>query len=897
MATIVTRAGKGSPLTNTEVDANFTNLNADKLESSSYTASDVLTKIKTVDGTGSGLDADLLDGNQATAFATAAQGSLADSAVQNLGDLGITSTSSELNTLDGFTGTKDDLNYAKDLRATGVTSTEYDYLDGVTSNIQTQLDNKLADSNPILDAISETIADTAVDVFVYDTRKDSDGGAWRKRCQHTSWYNETLNTATRGSRKEFPAVAVIVLESSATTDYPQFTIYDGDDPDMPMWMVFNVATGGGGADQTITNTYYAAGPYTASAIFAKNGVIVDCQYRSAGHIGGIVKGVTEYKMIEDASYMTTDEGHFKRNGNLGSTRNTVSTYTYISNKAIVHTQCNDVAMTVLPNAPIDAATGLPVPTIAVATDGGVSVIKDDGSVASSAGDAARSVEYLDNNYLIITRNNDSGYFAVWNNYFTSGTWNSSSYSYVGSSVPPFKVSGYINGIAASENGYFGNSIGIHIYDDLSSKATNADGLFSNITSSYNTGWMNGDIKLATLSDTDDTDVTGSELVTNGTFDTDTSGWTAYNSSTLSIDTNRLKAVNATTASGATQAISTIVGKIYTVSARLVQGTAYPVFNVGTTIGTSNLGQIYLGVADGYGSITFTATTTTTYLYARVNSDASGAYAYWDNISVRLAEPDRSVNGNGLQVFGTVTKTPVNSGADLVAYSGFSSSNYLEQPYNSDLDFGTGDFCIMGWIKEPANSVGETVFVRSNTSGEYISIYIVTDGRLQAVAYSTNNTIVYSSNALDDSVWHHICVVRTSGGIAIYIDGKFNNTTSISGDGDFTNVGATTKFGYQSGSSALTGSLALWRISATAPSAEQIAKIYEDEKVLFQENAKAVLYGASDAVTALAYDDDTNLLHVGTSAGRSVFQGLRRVDNTTSAVGAAISASNGLVAED
>lgn len=32
MATIVTRAGKGSPLTNSEVDANFTNLNTDKLE-------------------------------------------------------------------------------------------------------------------------------------------------------------------------------------------------------------------------------------------------------------------------------------------------------------------------------------------------------------------------------------------------------------------------------------------------------------------------------------------------------------------------------------------------------------------------------------------------------------------------------------------------------------------------------------------------------------------------------------------------------------------------------------------------------------------------------------------------------------------------------------------------
>lgn len=35
MTTIVTRAGKGAPLTNVEVDANFTNLNNDKLEKTS----------------------------------------------------------------------------------------------------------------------------------------------------------------------------------------------------------------------------------------------------------------------------------------------------------------------------------------------------------------------------------------------------------------------------------------------------------------------------------------------------------------------------------------------------------------------------------------------------------------------------------------------------------------------------------------------------------------------------------------------------------------------------------------------------------------------------------------------------------------------------------------------
>ena len=73
-------------------------------------------------------------------------------------------------------------------------------------------------------------------------------------------------------------------------------------------------------------------------------------------------------------------------------------------------------------------------------------------------------------------------------------------------------------------------------------------------------------------------------------------------------------------------------------------------------------------------------------------------------------------------------------------------------------------------------------------------------------------------------------------------------------------------------------------------------MYEDEKVLFQENAKATLYGSSDAVTALAYDEDTELLHVGTSAGRSDFQGLRRINNTTTAVTTAISASDELIAE-
>jgi hypothetical protein len=82
MAEITLRLGatgatgvKNAPLTNAEIDANFSNINdelTDKLDSSSYTANDILTKIKTVDGTGSGLDADLLDGLNAVSGATGA---------------------------------------------------------------------------------------------------------------------------------------------------------------------------------------------------------------------------------------------------------------------------------------------------------------------------------------------------------------------------------------------------------------------------------------------------------------------------------------------------------------------------------------------------------------------------------------------------------------------------------------------------------------------------------------------------------------------------------------------------------------------------------------------------------------------------------------------------------
>jgi hypothetical protein len=257
----------------------------------------------------------------------------------------------------------------------------------------------------------------------------------------------------------------------------------------------------------------------------------------------------------------------------------------------------------------------------------------------------------------------------------------------------------------------------------------------------------------------------------------------------------------------------------------------------------------------------------------------------------------------------VTKDAVATGADLVAYGPFSISNYLKQPYNSDLDFGTGDFCWMFWLKGDGNIDNDNyIFSRSPSSsfsGAVQYAYIV--GSTDKLRWRISDDGDSTREQLETSVtisssWQHICLVRRSSTFYLYYNGSLDKSTAVSNaSGSLSNTSAELLLGnHPSLGSSLEGndiSLGLFRASATAPSPEQIKKIYEDEKMLFQENAQATLYGSSDSVTALAYDDDTNLLHAGTSAGRSVFSGLRRVDNTTDAVGSAISASNGMVADD
>jgi hypothetical protein len=749
--------------------------------------------------------------------------------------------------------------------------------------------DEVAFDNTTLNAIAKDISDTAVDVFVYDTSKDSDGGAWRKRTQNTSWYNETLNTATRGSRKEFPAVAVIVAESDTVT------IYDGDDPDMPMWMVFNKGTG---------NPLYS----DVTSVSALNGHIVVGQNTGNG-------GVTEIKFINDRAYLRINDAH-EYNGEIIADRNdgggvTISTRNIMN--AIVNRAVNDVAITVLPNAPIDYATGLPVSTIAAATDNGVSVIRDDGTVVdinnSSTNDYSYAVSLTGEKLSM--QMGGAGPATAWVYVFNTIPLSDTVITNNSKSGTPISADAYyaksglgndLYLIGDPDLGRVGNAIGcdtglVALSED---PVTPTKGMVAYTTSTYNTGWMNGDIKLATLSDTDDTDAVGTEVVTNGDFSVnDTSPYTSFGSGTATINSGQLEVTTSTsTFEGVTRRFDNLIPFApYRIKCTLVSG----IGRFGPSVYHTQQG----GVGEPFYNVSKTGSHVfegfaTANSFGRIDirwrTQNASTTTYWDDFSIVAAEADRSVNGNGLAVNGTITKSAVATGADLMGYSGFSTSNYLEQPYNSDLDFGTGDFCIMGWFNFH-NAYITPLSRGHNTEGSWY----LWNHAAGVLRFYTHNGTSYGYGTQAGGVKYNeytFLVIKREGGV-LTIQQNGVQLSSFSLPTTFTCPDASLRVGTNGDLSQGSGNtkIALLRISATVPTAEQFAKIYRDEKVLFQENTQATLYGTSDAVTALAHDDTTDLLHVGTSAGRSVFQGLRRVDNTTTAVGTAISASNGLVAED
>ncbi len=846
-------------------------------------------------------------------------------------------------------------------------------------------------------AAAEQIVDTSaniVDTFIYNTYKDSDGGAWRDNCESLSWYSEAAS-ATRGSTSKFPAIALIVAETDTVT------IYDATDSSLSMWMVFEGYTTTG----MIRNSH--------SSVVMKQGLLVVGMDGSSGQNGmTIISFLKETAILHFGGDQRTYAGDFlSRNDGVGWSSAT-------GDPGIVDDTVNDVAMTILPGSEIDSETGIRVPTIGAATDGGVSVIDGPAGVSTVVDIVWSSTTlsgqvHLEEGALKISHGYSGGciFTHTWNvipstdltegvgsqkgsaDRFYSAVYNA---AYTGLDL---SILGDGTGSATSQgdsiltDGAIGNKIGLTLLKE--NPVTPADGMIAYLTSSYLSGWMQGDIKCATLADTVaetiGTDIT-TEHVVNGDFSNPVvdEDWTAYNDAAIVETSGNLQIRGLGTDDPyVSQIITTVGDQIYALSIDRTVEDSDMILRVGTTLGGD---EILEAIESGTGSFAYTFRATGASTYLRFGNQDGSSTCWYDNISVKATQsliengefssdrvwtkgtgvtidsdrlkfssvadgvgasqsvdwvagkmykasidiasvtyggailyangvslgyvgstgvkevafestggtgtfavvafetstmeiesyyleelqvPDRSVDSNSLQVVEQITKAAVNTGCDLVSYSGFSTDSYISQPYYSAQNPGIGDFHYLFWLKESANSAVEVIFERDSvTTAQRVTGQINADGTVSFICDDdTTVRTATSTGVVDDGSWHLIEFDYSSGTLNIYIDSELDGTETGAALSTFSNTSAILRIGTDvQGANPLTnGSLALFRDGHSIPSSDQLAEIYRTEKKLFEADATFLL--PSDNVTALDYDADRAVLAVGTDAGVVAYRDL------------------------
>jgi hypothetical protein len=312
----------------------------------------------------------------------------------------------------------------------------------------------------------------------------------------------------RGNKRKFPKLAGIVAEAASVN------IYDLTEPSRPMWMRFAAVAGGVlpspagsvgmlGAELVVgSNTTFGS---LRRINFAKDSAL---SHRAVGSANG-----SEGIYLGGIAQRQAAQGYSNKTGGFQL-------------PALVNENVNAVAMTVLPDAPVDPVTGLKVPTIAVATQGGVSVIKQNGTVVNS-GETAPFQSIILTEKLLSVGSTASSLFR----YALSPGLLGASFAMVQQASPPAFGTGTTTGLISSTRSELlrRSAIAATVQKLKNFESNPAKGVAVTVANTFNTGHLVGDIRRTYLADTDVGSVSGPELVTNGDFSNGTTGWDGFGS--------------------------------------------------------------------------------------------------------------------------------------------------------------------------------------------------------------------------------------------------------------------------------------------------------------------------------------------------------------------------------
>jgi hypothetical protein len=804
------------------------------------------------------------------------------------------------------------------------------------------------------------LADAASSIYIYDTSNDSDGGAWRKRTQNASWYNEGPSRH-RGTRKEFPSIAVIVAEER------KLTIYDGDDPNLPMWMIFIPAGYGTSAGNIIQSGAGGnPGNLTIRDVHMLNGQLVVVQNQGSDSYGSpVINFISE--RVERMDPNSGESGRW--HGNI-SQRNTKQEYDHIGGYGIANSQMYCCTQFVDDNAKIDKDSGLPRPTIFVGHNAGVSQIHSDETVdtdGSPPGGAYNCVAMTDANFknevvcvfrsgnVIVTymyelqdKVDPGNVRDQLKHYYYNGamnTWPSIRWH------PGSDRACWVDDDTLA----LSNHVGISLYmaqTAANNGTTNAEyrdntsggtRTYAYLNKDYPTGYLRRNNPVCTCaSKSTDSLAQSSNLISNGEFTSNITGWNDLSGSGSSISHNsgnsRMDLNGAVNYARAHTTITTEVGVWYMVYTKPLSvspnvfgsnqelnvwvGTAqYP----STGYNHLGMGRYKHGVTDVNEpiTVTFRATQTTTHIVLE-----SGWNVAADNVyAVRAAEDVSSNNGqlnpggssfsvNGQQLHkgfvarNTIGRTPAATNSEIVLYD-FSSQGYLEQPYNHQLNFleNTGNsYTAMAWGSTIGGSSWKPLIARDYWNGSK-QWYLGVHDRMALHGGVVGDTDIEAGQL------YFFCWVRngTTGTNYVYLNGELDGSNSDGGGGAA--IRQTLVIGGRHANSQTSentgGSItdnnrwtgaALVRISQGYTDADMIRRIYNEERKLFMPNAKCTLDRDSNLIRGVSYDKSTGLLHVLSNASRNDFDGLVRINsvarNSSGTLGnRPISSAKGMIVEE
>ena len=216
---------------------------------------------------------------------------------------------------------------------------------------------------------------------------------------------------------------------------------------------------------------------------------------------------------------------------------------------------------------------------------------------------------------------------------------------------------------------------------------------------------------------------------------------------------------------------------------------------GTTVAAATGAEPILNTSDDYGKT----------ISSGVRTDSNSSYIVLaaplngSNGGTTITDYHHTVKGSGsaktISIYtgsasgGAVTSTAQDKyyGSSFYAVRGatnnYTASDYIYRDSDSDLDLGTGSFCVEFWYYPTSLTSNSGIFDNRHPSTSWPNdangFALITTGNGSIFSYSGGNQIINHSSKLTAGQWHHIAYTRDGSTERLFVNGDFFSSTASS----------------------------------------------------------------------------------------------------------------------